>query len=579
MPRRSGPSDLPVLGSYPAQRCARRVHNEFAPGPRVALPISPEVQARIDAGRLFESAIFDEIRDSATASGGAVADLTIAATGEDWDRGTQRTLEAIGDGADVIIGGRLPEINSRSGAPDVLVRHGEGYLPVDVKNHRTLRASAKPAKPANPRPSAHVLVSALTAPDVTVPQSGYSNRATSWQKDVMQLAHYTRMLQELGFHAGPLLGGIIGTSDMTALLGCTHAITWYDLDIADVATYSRSSPTHVTKRSALQRYDHEFGFRVAVAAAARSGEEIVRPYHVTECATCEWFDHCTEVAGPADASFATETGLLTVRQWRYLYTQCGDGTALSIDELAAADPATHSAGFCEHSPTGLAPAQRLENVIRRARMTVAGVDLELDGAQTPEVPQADIEIDFDIEWDLDQRIYQWGLRIRDCHDDGTARYEPIVSFYPLDDDAEAALAEQFAARINALCETADRLGRSLRIFHWNHPEISLTKRFPAVQRVLDGVTVDLMKWFASVFFCRTSLSIKDVAAIFGFFWDVENAGGEASQYMIDVARGDGPEAAEARRWCLRYNECDVAAQAAIRDGVRQMLAGSARPQR
>ncbi len=576
MPRSFGPSELPVLGGYPAKRCARRTHNEFAPGAPVDLQVSPEVQARLDAGSVFETLMFDEIRDSTVASGITLEDLTAPGLADDWHRVTQRTLEAMGDGTDLIIGGRLPDINSRSGAPDVLVRHGGGYLPVDIKNHQTLKASANPA---NPPSSAQVVVSALATPDLHVAQPGHSNKANRWRDDVMQLAHYTRMLQELDFHAGPHLGGIIGTSDMTALLGCTHAITWYDLDAPDMLTYSRSSPTHREKRSALQVYDHEFDFRIAVAAAARSGGEKVRPYHIAECATCEWFDHCAETVGPADASFAIETGLLNVAQWHYLYTRCGHEKTLSVDQLAAVDPAAHSDGFREHSAGSSAPEKRLADVIRRARMTLAGIDVELNGAQTPEVPQADIEIDFDIEWDTDQRIYQWGLRIRDRQDDTTARYEPIVSFEPIDDAAEAALAEQFAARIGALRENADRRGRSLRIFHWHHPEISRTRRFTAVAPVLDGVTVDLYTWFTATLFCRTSSSIKDVAALFGFCWDVENAGGEASQYMVDIARGDGPEADEARRWCLRYNECDVAAQAAIRDGVRRMLAGTARGDR
>ena len=36
-----------------------------------------------------------------------------------------------------------------------------------------------------------------------------------------------------------------------------------------------------------------------------------------------------------------------------------------------------------------------------------------------EVPVADVEIDVDIEYDLDNRVYMWGARLRrgtdDCH--------------------------------------------------------------------------------------------------------------------------------------------------------------------
>ena len=49
---------------------------------------------------------------------------------------------------------------------------------------------------------------------------------------------------------------------------------------------------------------------------------------------------------------------------------------------------------------------------------------------------------------------------------------------------------------------------------------------------------------------------------------VEDAGGAQSQVKIDLARTHGPETDAAREWLTRYNESDVAAQAAIRDGLR-----------
>jgi hypothetical protein len=131
----------------------------------------------------------------------------------------------------------------------------------------------------------------------------------------MQLSHYTRMLQELGMHPelGPAVGGIIGTSDFTPLLNDSRGTTWYDLDEEVIETYSATGPGHRKKRSALQRYDHEFTFRITVARQAQIGGEIVRPYRINECDTCEWVSYCTEAAGPDDASFAIQAGHLNVR--------------------------------------------------------------------------------------------------------------------------------------------------------------------------------------------------------------------------------------------------------------------------
>ncbi len=553
------------LGGYPAKQCARRTHNQHAGGTPEPAPVSPDLLALWDAGRVFETAVVDEFRLRFGSSGG----LLVLDDSDGWAQNQCRTVEAMQGGVAVIVCGRLPDVDGRVGAPDVLIRHHDGYLPVEIKNHRTLRPSTNPD---DPRPRSKVEVSTLTAPDQRLLHHGYRNTATNWRDDVMQLSHYTRMLQDLGFHpdAGPNIGGIIGTSDFTASIGDGLGITWYDLDAETIETYSATDPKHRKKRSALQRYDHEFRFRITVAEQAQAGAEIVRPYRITECNTCEWFTYCTEIVGPHDASFAIETGHLNVREWQYLYEHCGQNGTLSVSALAAVDPVTHAEAFGEQSVGTRKPGDRLAAVAQRARMTTTGVDLEPRSPNPPQIPSADIEVDFDIEWDRDGRIYQWGLRIRDGRDDTTARYQPVVSFDPLDEATEAALAEKFADRIHRLRSRADQEHKSLRIFHWHHPEISRTRKFAVVVEALDGLTLDLMKWFDSEYFARTSSSIKDVAAIFDFSWGVDDPGGLASKSKIDIARGTGPEAEAARRWCLTYNESDVAAQAAIRDGLRRL---------
>ncbi|WP_234812270.1 recombinase RecB [Mycolicibacter longobardus] len=544
-----------TLGGYPAKQCARVTHNQFAPGIPERAPPRPDLEALRDAGIAFEKAVLDEFRDRY----GDYSERLLALDSEiGRAERQQRTVAAMDAGVAVIVGGRLPDINGRMGLPDVLVRHRDGYLPIDIKNHRTLSASKRST----------VEVSTLSAPDRQATHPGYSDRGTRWRDDVMQLAHYTRMLQELGYHAGANRGGIIGSSDFTEVFGEPRGITWYDLDAENILTYSASDPAHRKPRSALQRYDHEFSFRLEVAHAAMSGRELVRPYRISDCATCAWFDCCATAAGADDASFVIEAGHLTVREWQYLYQHCGDGAALSAAQLAAVDVNAHLDAFSVHSVGTKKPGDRLANAVRRARMSCSGVDFEAHEPDRVEVPAAGIEVDFDIEWDTEGRIYQWGLRIRDGQDDATASYQPVVSFCPLDEAGEAELAAEFASRIQRLRTRADREGKTLQIFHWHHPEISNTRRFADVEQALDGLTYDLRKWFDATFFARTPSSVKNVAGFFGFRWDVEDPGGLASQGAIETARGHGPEADAARAWCLSYNECDVAAQAAIRDGLR-----------
>lgn len=506
------------------------------------------------AGIEFEERVLDELR---ARYGDSERLLLLDADLSRAER-QRRTVAAMTAGVAVISGGRLPDVHGRRGLPDVLIRHQDGYLPVDIKNHRTV-ASAK---------RADVKISTLSAPDRWLSHPGYSDHGARWRDDVMQLAHYTRMLQELGFHCGVNRGGIIGSSDLTDLLGESLGITWYDLEAENIVTYSASDPKRRKSRSALQRYDHEFAFRLDVARAAAAGRELVRPYRISDCATCAWFDYCATVVGDDDASFALETGHLTVREWQYLYRHCGDGAVLSVAQLAAVDVDAHVEAFRLQSVGTKMPQDRLANAVRRARMSCTGIDFETHEPASPTVPSADIEVDFDIEWDDHGRIYQWGLRIRDGQDDTTARYRPVVSFDPLDEAAEAELAAEFASRMQQLRSHAAREGKSLQVFHWHHPEITSTRRFAEVEQALDGLTYDLRKWFDATFFARTSSSIKQVAGFFGFRWEVDDAGGLASQGAIETARGNGPHADAARQWCLSYNECDVAAQAAIRDGLR-----------
>ncbi|HEU0191733.1 MAG TPA: ribonuclease H-like domain-containing protein [Mycobacterium sp.] len=554
------------LGGYPAKQCARRTHNQYAPGTPEKLPLPLELRARMDAGRIFEAEVVDEFRRRYGGSSQLLI-LDDANDPAEWPANQRRTVEAMNARVPVIVNGRLPDINGRVGAPDVLIQHGGGYLPVDVKNHQTLNPSKDPD---SPRARKKVDVSTLTEPDQQKTCRGYGNNAAKWQDDVMQLAHYTRMLQELGFHpaGGPDIGGIIGSSDLTPLLGDRHGIVWYDLDVQAIETYSATGAGNRANRSPLQRYDHEFAFRVTVAEAAQSGRTIVQPFRIKECAECEWYPYCTEAVGPRDASFTIEHGHLNVREWQYLYRNCGTGETLSVDQLAAVDTAVHADAFRVQSVGTTKPEDRLNAVVRRARMTCAGIDFEPRQHGRVQIPEAGIEVDFDIEWDVDQRIYQWGLRVRDGQDDSTARYAPVVSFDPLDEAAEAALAEEFAARIRNLRAEADRDGKSLAIYHWHTPETQRTRRFPAVAAVLDGLTVDLLKWFNAHYFARTSSSLKEIAPLLGFHWPVEEAGGAMSQVKVEEARGTGPDAEEARRWCLQYNESDVAAQAWIRDRLR-----------
>lgn len=547
----AGSTRVPVvLGGYPAKRCARSVHNDFSPASPPRPAVDTATQKLFDAGNAFEARVNERLGDTP----GAV----VLSDEDGWDANIERTVAAMQSSAPVIVNGRLPRAGAMVGAPDVLVRLGEGYVPVDVKLHGTRKNATR----------CSLWVSSLAEPSARRKAIGLSDAGWSVEGDGFQLAHYTRMLQKLGFHAGDdqLIGGIIGQSDFSDLGGDPWLIVWYDLDTPRKNTYSATAKSGRAKRSLLERYDHEFAFRLHVAETAKTGGELVQPFHVSECGWCVWEEYCTQVAGPDDASFAIHTSLPTAQQWRYLYDR---GITTVADLAASVDDFPEGWSPRDTQPGALA-AQKYHTLVRRARMAQAGVTFE-PWQEWPDVPSADVEIDFDIEWDFQNRIYLWGLRVRDGQDDTTAVFDPVVSYEPLDDDSAANLADEFATRLGRIITTAEAAGQSVTVFHWSHPERSMTSKYPTVAELLEGRSFDLHAWFTNHFLTRDGTSIKMVAPIFDFHWTVDDAGGAESQVKIDLARAGGDDAAEAREWLARYNESDVTAQAAIRDGLRKVI--------
>ena len=454
-----------VLGGYPAKRCARSVHNDFSPASPPRPSVDAATQKLFDAGNAFEARVNDRLGEAA----GAV----VLSDDDGWDANIERTVAAMRSGAPLIVNGRLPRAGSMVGAPDVLVRLGEGYVPVDVKLHGTRRNTTRGS----------LWVSSLADPSVRWQATGLSDAGASVTGDGFQLAHYTRMLQELGFHAGDdyLVGGIIGQSDYTDLGGDPWLVLWYELGTPRKNTYSASAESGRAKRSLLERYDHEFAFRVTVAEAAKAGGELVRPFHVSECGWCVWEEYCTQVAGPDDASFAIRTGLPTAQQWRYLY----DLGKTTVADLAASGDELPNGWSARDTQPGAMAEKKYRLLVRRARMAQAGIAFEPRG-EWPEVPSADVEVDFDIEWDFENLIYLWGLRVRQGQDDTTAVFDPVVSYDPLDTEGAAHLAEEFAARLGRVITDAEAAGKSVTVFHWSHPERSMTSKYPSVDRLLRG---------------------------------------------------------------------------------------------
>ena len=80
---------------------------------------------------------------------------------------------------------------------------------------------------------------------------------------LLELAHHWRLLQACGRAATTPVARVIGFDDHRRGM-----IVWVPLELRFLRTFSRTSANGYRLRSALERYDHEHGFRVHVAQQA-----------------------------------------------------------------------------------------------------------------------------------------------------------------------------------------------------------------------------------------------------------------------------------------------------------------------
>jgi predicted RecB family nuclease len=557
-----------LLGAYVAKQCARRVHNDWdVTIPKGPWTPAPELQARLEAGIAFEADVLAALIP-------VLGDRCVDLRGAD-ESGTrmERTVAEMTAGRELIIGGVLPDdpAGARSGRPDLLLRvshPGEPptYVPGDVKGHRMVKATKRGL----------LDYSRVETPAIVEQMTGLAVRAGDRFSDYLQLAHYTRMLQACGFApaSGQRRGFIIGTDDLADLGVAGYVLTWLDLDEALFATFSRSQGSAV--RSALERYDHEHGFRVRVAerAVERTGATgdpvpLVVPVFVDECDLCPWHDVCLEELGPDAASVAITQGRLDVREWLALAARGIDTT----EDLAAVD-VLDGAFWDDYLPevTHQSKARdRLTTAIRRARMVLAGEVLQRTTSGPILVPAADVEVDFDIEWNAGNRVYLWGALLTDA-DHPAGEYKAFAEWDALNDADEVALAEQFASWLRERIADAAARGESLTVFHYSHPERTHLSRVLGQEQVTDLLDhfVDLLPIVRANFFGVAGLSIKQTAPAFGFHWRDDDPGGLQSQVWLDQARNAvGSDADTWRDRILAYNEDDVRATAALRAGLRR----------
>lgn len=581
----SGPDTI-LLDPFAARSCPVRTQNQFDPTvpdpPATGIDdLTEEVRRLVAASREYRGEILDRL---SARPDGDVRDLR----GLTDRPALEATAAAIDAGVVAIISPALPDdpVGHRRGRPDLVVRGADrpdgspGYVPVSVRHHKVREARGtevvgRISALEHPSPG-----SAGTIPGLTV-------RSTR-EPDLLPLVHHWLLLEAAGWSAGdgPLVG-LIGTDEpalprhrivagrlvQSATPGIE--ILWIDPRERLLPTYARRREDHWVLRSPMERYEHEFGFRLTVArvASQHTGSPddpppVVRPIVVRECESCRWRLRCqAELAGD-DLSVAISKNRLDAKEIATLRS-LGIRT---VDDLADADLDEILPAYLPevgHRPSADA---RLRMAAHRSRLLRSGIELERTTTGPVPVPRSGLEIDLDLETTAGNRVYLWGFLV-----DGPERhYRDFSSFEDLDTPAELALANRALTWLDDVVAAHPET----LVYHYSgfepHHIRTLAARsgdaelIARANRVLTHM-VDLFAIVRTNFFGTHGLGLKKVASAgAGFSWRDEDPGGLNSQSWFDQAVHDpDPDVrAAARRRVLEYNEDDVRATFALRRWLR-----------
>jgi predicted RecB family nuclease len=613
-------SEVPPQGSYMAKRCPNALQLDVL-HPCEPLPTSSFISMLGDEGRDFEAEIFELL--AGAVPGAVVIDECLPRSARE-----AATAAAMDAGVPLVIGGRLPvdRMALRAGEPDLLVRSdafapgatADGYLPVDVKHHKTLDRKTKEDEAGAMTSELLTFFSGPVGPDAEM--------KARWRwPDLLQLAHYQRLLEASG-RASRL-------SRWAGIVGREGRVVWYDLDLPQwhPSGYIQDPPERLL--STMEVYDLEFAHRLSVIGASLVHLEdptsplLAEPIAVPECGGCGWQDWCFEqMEASGDVSLlpgmtiekrfkCLARGVTTLQELASLDSRSARLIAAVVDvqhltdTAQLADPSTPVTDLLTGRP------KQAERLVAEGICTVADVaridpltatfgdaglsDLpqQIDNARARigpfpayrrrgvdqvVVPRADIEVDVDME-NVNDGCYLWGtlLNVRDPSGAVTSEYLPFVSWDPDTAAGEIDAFRSFWGWFTDLRTEAARQDASFRAYCYSQGAENGQLRRLAARCGLEKQVEDFIRseqWVDLLPIVRDqlitglpSMGLKTVAPLAGFSWRGDEVGGDLAMvgYLEAVAEEDPTLRSEARRWILDYNEDDVRATATLREWLHQ----------
>ncbi|MGI9585746.1 MAG: TM0106 family RecB-like putative nuclease [Acidimicrobiia bacterium] len=512
----------PRLGGGDIGVCLTKIHlDRFTPTVVAEDPVRDRL---IEKGRLHEGAVIDTlIADRGSVVCRTAADIVPGSTtpivvepATATHEAIATTLAAIQAGADLIFGGRLAGRDSRLvGAPDVLVRLEDGYAAVDIKSH---------------------LVVGDRGMDVRSEELGNLGKGggqqtvfrSSRRRDLLQVAHYWRLLDAVGHASSRPVGGIVGSDQPTVCL-------WADLD--------EGEPSLLTT---LDRYLAEAN-QVIDHGATDPEHPLVASWWRGECKRCSWQSRCLgELESMGDPTLLNGIALAE----RIELSEAGVRTIADVANLDVADSLVQDA-----------------DVVAQARAKTLGM-LLWRSDQAEALPMVAREVDFDIET-INGQIYLAGFLITE---DGASVYDPIVDW-----SGSAAGEAQVVASVFE--RFADYGRHDTALFHWtSYEERILTEAAARHGASIAGYSsvadwfaehaIDLWDWTRSNLVSPNGYGLKVIAPLCGFEWRDDDPGGLQSEMWFEALL-DGNESMKGR--LLAYNEDDVIAQREVRRYVRSTV--------